>query len=853
MFAEADQQYLMRHLGRAGLVLFLGAGSSRDATNRLGERLPSGHGLAKEIWNVLGYDGDYDDTPLPQMYDALLSSGKPYQEIRNFLEDNLLCSHVPTEYSALTRPFWYRIYTTNCDDLVKLAYREVRRPRLAVLTYPHDDPAERDQSLATIQLIHLHGRLPCQPDEITFSLEQYGRSAARPQPLYAQFVRDYATRPVLFVGTKLDEQLLWQYVESRESRAPGVSEQRPKSFLVAPSVSPPKRQHLERYNIKAVEGDMRSLLDWLSGIASDLPDHKETLRITMPSLASLSSSPSTSSAHAKVTTAFAGSFTLVPTDRAKRDQRSFYLLGASPHWEDLFANLDAPRTVTSELVEYVTQQLSPDRPLTVSAILGSAGCGKSTILRRLGIHLAQAGRLVFLTNSESLPAPYLVRRYLDSLPEKAVLLFDNAEIALGAIPTLAKELRSCTHPPALVVASRTNDFDRIWSRGSAKLTIKEIEVPKSLDRSEIQNIISILEQHGLLGQLQGMTPPQRIQEFEGKASKQILVAMREATSGDGFNTIIKGEFESLVPNESKHLYLCAALATDAGYRLSKPEFVACARVPPSEALHLLARNLRDVVVSSGPGDDLLLLRHRLIAEHVIGHVVERTQLRIAYVSLLRALAPVVKGRQFRSRVFGLYRSLINHQQLYRRFENEIDEARAIYEALKSSFRSEAQFWLQYGSLELEGDGGELSLAENYLGQARSLDAGNAYILNTWGHLRLRQSREASNRGEAETLLREGSTILEERMAETQYQDAYAVHIYCSQRLRWARVWHYNDPSAMTDELQHLRQTIQEGVRSSPRRRRLKQLRDVIVRQDLMRVVRSDESDVLVLPPPDEKD
>ena len=85
----------------------------------------------------------------------------------------------------------------------------------------------------------------------------------------------------------------------------------------------------------------------------------------------------------------------------------------------------------------------------------------------------------------------------------------------------------------------------------------------------------------LIGKLKGMTQDQRISEFESKANKQLLVAMREATSGRGFNEIIEDEFKSLTPAEAQTLYLCVALATEAGYRLTLQEFVGCSEVRSS--------------------------------------------------------------------------------------------------------------------------------------------------------------------------------------------------------------------------------------------------------------------------------
>lgn len=529
--------------------------------------------------------------------------------------------------------------------------------------------------------------------------------------------------------------------------------------------------------------------------------------------------------------AFAAAFHRVPDSLRPAGDRSLYLLGASPRWEDLFADQDAPRDLTNTIFDAVLP-ISPAPPrIHVMAVLGSAGSGKSTILRRLGIRLAHAGRTVFLTNSEALPPGPAIAKALALLRDQVILLFDNAEVALGRLPEIVCSINTLDQPPIVVLACRTNDFDRLWGRFPESMAFQESIVP-NLVRREIEDIIEILARNGLLGKLQGLTRDAQIREFEGPARRQILVAMREATLGRGFDQIIEDEFYRLTPPETKILYLCVALATDAGYRITKEEFVGCSHTDPGMALHLLMRNLRDIVMVTGPRDDLLLLRHRRIAEHVVRTSAPRPMLREAYVRLLRVLSARVRGQNWRTRESGLVRDLVNHKAIYERFCNNIDEARAIYQSLVEFFVAEPQFWLQYGNLELEGHGGSLEFAENYLAQAESLAPQDAYVRNARGHLLLRKAIEATNFGSAFTFRDEGSAILEGRIEETSYDDAYAIHIYCSQRFGWAKKWYFSDDDKQLAEFERLRTVLAEACRIHFRHRKLATLRAAVERSYL---------------------
>ena len=776
----------------------------------------------------MGYDGPYDSTPLADLYDVALHGGVPHTELRSFLDNHLLVNDVPAAYDAVLPVYWHRIYTTNIDNLLPTVYRRIDTPRLELLAYPRSDTSERDATLRRIQAVHLNGALPCDPTNITMSVGQYAQRSGEYSPLYEQFARDYSTKPTVFVGTELNEPLFWQHVEARRRRGFRVSEHRPKSFLIAPQISAPKRSRLKGFNVVPVVATAEAFLAWLADKGQELPSRMDVLRVTMPTVVPFVEGAQHHIDAREDLLALGEAFHLVPSDSTTANDRSFYLLGASPRWEDIHQNLDAPRHVTAEIQAYVEQSLDPSQSgfSRVQAILGSAGSGKSTILRRLGLILSQTGHTVFLTNSEALPPPKTISRALAGIDTRCVLLLDNAEVALAQLPRIVSETESLSHPPIFVLATRTNVYGRRAVGLENMTAVKEWLVP-DLSRDEIIGIIATLQDNNLLGKLRGMTQDARVREFEDRANKQLLVAMREATSGQGFDKIIADEFHTLSSTESKYLYLCTALATDAGYRISTKQFIACTELPPARALHLLRRNLVGIVIPMGPKDELLLLRHRLIAKYVLDEVADRGLVSDAYRRLLRVVAPGIAGLGRRSRTFGLYRELLNHRKVYHRFAANVDEARSIYDSIKGRFADSFDYWLQYGLLELEF--GFLQLAENYLRQAESLHPRSDYVRNSIGHLILKKGIKAHDRTSAIQWRDEASLLLEEQMRGE--DSAYPYHIYASQRLVWLRKW-VHDKALRKAEIEHLLDVVRHGRDRFGRDRQLKALHAELRREYL---------------------
>jgi hypothetical protein len=160
--------------------------------------------------------------------------------------------------------------------------------------------------------------------------------------------------------------------------------------------------------------------------------------------------------------------------------------------------------------------------------------------------------------------------------------------------------------------------------------------------------------------------------------------------------------------------------------------------------------------------------------------------REAYVRLLQTLAHDLDFQQLNhSKVFKLYREVINHRLVQQRFRTDIDSARAIYESLEGYLKRDYHFLHQYASLELEYN--ELATAENYLTQAEELAPKSDFIQSTKALLFYKQAAASNKMHEAAVLRDEARKILFE-LLETRNADPYPAHILCSQELDWIEHW-----------------------------------------------------------------
>jgi tetratricopeptide (TPR) repeat protein len=254
-----------------------------------------------------------------------------------------------------------------------------------------------------------------------------------------------------------------------------------------------------------------------------------------------------------------------------------------------------------------------------------------------------------------------------------------------------------------------------------------------------------------------------------------------------------------------------------------------AAMPPARVLSAIQRDLRLLLIAApGPGDRLVA-RHPLIAETVVSKA-PKQELAEAYKRVLAVLAHDMDPDARRGdgrRWFRLYKRLIHHDAIYHRFGRDIGEARAIYDSLTPLLARDADFWLQYGSLELLTDG-DLDSAAVYLASAESLNPGAWWVQNAKGHLKLAQGRAAKTYDEAFRLRQEGEEILEVLMEAHGEESAYPCHTLIAHTMDWLDVW-IMEKSKKREELERLRVLASEALEAHPTDQRLKAIRDRVER------------------------
>lgn len=714
--------FLERALRLGNAVLFTGAGFSRGASNSTGTPLPVGLELRELLWPLAFPSDPFDpECGLGDVFDSAVQQKR--LETREMLARVLTVdpATLPETYRECLSIPWHRIYTLNIDTLLSACQSRFDLPHEIHFVSALRDSVPPPDVLAAI---HLNGQLSDYP-EITFSAPQYGMRAAQPDQSYAALARDLMTRPFVFIGTELNEPPLWQHMAMR-GEPPHGRDLRPKSFLVIPELSRARAAMLERFKIIHIPCTTEEFVEeFLAPIAKEQlprPESRSAIGRPFDDAASAVGEPPES-----------------PAD---------FLLGREPSWGDVTQGFAIQRSFEPPLAEGVLNS-----PARCFILTGTTGSGKSTTLRRLALTLNAEGNKTLWLRDDAAESLVQIRSAALAADANFVAI-DRAERFGHRGVELIRALTADDSGPRVIAAFASTKFDELGVLSQLEPLAFEVHPIPLLSDDDIYGLIDALTRAGRLGRLAGRRPEQQWADFKARAHRQLLVAMLEATSNQRFEDKIAAECEGLSA-DLVMAYIVTAVATSHRYRLRTEDLLAALSDVTPRGLDIVDRLIRQqLVLRSSQG--ILSTRHAVVARQVLAHYRMSGQLGDAIARLAFILASKWQPGAANTPERRLLSALTSHTYVAQVIEAR-SQIRQMYEELEPLLRSDPHYWLQRGSYELER--GDISLAENFLAQAKGLSENNYMVQTEWGYLMLERACRSPKNPEAHSWFDEGLEIL----------------------------------------------------------------------------------------------
>jgi len=587
---------------------------------------------------------------------------------------------------------WKRFFTFNIDDTV---VNVPLKSRAQNLNFFNGLSSRREEwrSFSDLQVVFLHGKADQLESGLVFSETDYATQSAFGKPWYERLGEDFAEFTVLFVGSSLDEQLFRQHAASFRP----ISGFSGESYLVTPSdLSEIDKASLAEEGIRHLQLSADELFDTLllefpGGIspstvlqATALPNDGSSSLADLERLRSF----------ALIDTERLNKF-VIENEKDVQKFRGLFFEGFGPNWSVIIRNEIAQLESYGTLERRILDEIHKQALVVVS---GEAGCGKSTFGQWVAIQLSQkASTTVYHYVPKEAPL-------LDSLAALSRYTKDREVIVLvDDLYLYANEIRDFLLEPKfkyihILATVRTGEWaSRIGVTLEGR--VKRLEMPR-FSRSDVGRLINKIDNFYPAPQFSRLSYDQKVQRFN-KSDKQLLIALKEATFGAGFDEIIESEVRNVTDPLAREILLIAAICTIPRTGLSQAAASSVLRGAGSRAsLTAALQNLSGIVEIDQAGR--LKARHEIYARHVVEKFIEIGEYERALIKLIGYFSqfemPVIRSvNQVDGRLF---RFLLNNKNIYDAYHRYGDDDRSlrIFERFEVDLQQDGHFWLQYALL-----------------------------------------------------------------------------------------------------------------------------------------------------------
>jgi tetratricopeptide (TPR) repeat protein len=761
--------YLETQIREGKVVLFLGAGASREARDAAGLKAPTGSEL-RDLLSEKFLGGKHKDLSLDQVGEYCISESdlvSVQEYIRQLFEPFL-----PTKAHLLLPSFrWAGLATTNYDRLIERAYERpdsVQKPVPFIENGDRVDDLMRDPK--SVKLLKVHGcitRTANADCPLILTPDQYIQHRSGRSRVFEQ-LKDWAyEKPIVFVVHRLQDPdiraILLELVQ--------LGEKRPRFYVVAPAVDEIQQRIWEAKKIMALKGSFNDLMETLDALIDSpfrgvlLPREPDALpifeRFTLKD---------------PVLSPACTQFLTMDVDYVKGisstepiEAKDFFR-GVSKGFSAVEQNLDIRRHLGDTILadNFLIDETLHSDGLEMIVIKAHAGAGKSVLLRRIAWDATYDYDCICL-----FVRPYGVinaaaLQELITLCNQRIYLFvDDAADRIRELRALARSIGPEGKKLTVVMAERINEWNISCASLSALLS-NSYEL-KYLSAKEIEDLLDKLEHHRALGTLERFDRAHRSLQLSEVAGRQLLVALHEATLGVPFEEIIQDEFTHIEPYEARMIYLmiCVLNRLNVSVRaglvsrihgIGFDEFKARLFTP----LEHIVQADQDPVIQ----DHLYRARHPHIAEIVFQRILNTQELRFS--AYLRFLANMNIDYAVDLKAF---RQLLRARSLMEQFSDSalIEQ---IYKAALDSVGEDAYIYQQMAIHEMNRPQPDHDRCSNLLDRASQLAPQDLSIRHSIAEHRLRCVENARTPLEQQALLRQASEIASSlRFAE----DSYSYH------------------------------------------------------------------------------
>ena len=535
-------------------MLFLGAGIGRHFTTADGSHAPDSVALAQAMATHFKLEVTISDL---KKVAQLVELRRSRAELDAFVKKTLANLEPDENLRWLTTFRWRAIFTTNYDRGIERAYELNPKPPQMVVPISATADLQFTDSRIQLPIFHLHGTpFNPSPSPIVITETDYARYQDKRQMIWNRLKNECATSTLLYIGYSGNDPN-WQLVLDETTREFLPSEP-PKGYRIDPNASDIDIELHKARRLDTLVIDLtgfKELVDAeLGGFRQD-PDTVARYRDKVP-IDLMDSFKSNPPAMLRLLNSWEYVDGTSLTEPATVKE---FLKGSKPTWGLLGQGRRFARDIEEDIWEFVSDfATNPKAKSAAVSVTGPAGYGITTILMGIATRIVEerAGPVFFLREASEVhegDVAYAATLFPDV---GCYFIVDQAREQAAALHTALAQQRQTTANCLFILGERRNE----WLTSRIRPKAKEFDV-LPLSDTEVERVLDFLTAENALGEMAHLDRTFQVQIVKKKHEKELLVAMREATAGDGigFDAIIENEYRGIGEDSSSNALLAQEL------------------------------------------------------------------------------------------------------------------------------------------------------------------------------------------------------------------------------------------------------------------------------------------------------
>ncbi|SEO19111.1 Cold shock protein, CspA family [Gemmobacter aquatilis] len=741
--------------GRA--VIVFGAGSSMECRSSDGRRPPSADELRDHLAaKFLGTKNEKRDLATVAEMAINAGAGEPqvFDEVaRQFKDFSTSKSH-----ERLADFRWRGLATTNYDRFIELGYAlNTTALQTCIPFVKNDEPYEdrlRDER-SPVPLLKLHGCLDHRLDRdvpLVLSNEHYS-TYEKGRDLLFNRLRDWAQSSVLiFIGYRIADPHIRDLIYKIDPA------RRPRWYMVSPGGDEHDVRFWDKKGVEVISATFSGFMDALDNSVPQLfralaPPADTGNR---PYLKHLKNGHPSDQLVEALDRDFDYVHAAMPFDEVSAE--GFYS-GYDHGWSGIIRKYDFSRRLGEDLL-YAAVDVDPETATVRMFVLeGAAGSGKTIALRRAAFDAATAlDQFVLWLKPSGILRAEIIEELWSLSGLRLFLFVDHVSLHAEELERALQSLKRKNVQVTVVVSEREAEWAAYCSGLDAfQPTTSTL---RRLSEREVENLVDLLARHRCLGQLTNLSRAEQIEAFLSKdrADRQLLVALHELTRGKPFEQIILDEFNRVLGDAARSLYLDIATMHQFGVTARAGAISRISGIRFDDFKSEFIKPLTDIVRVAADrftGDQGYETRHSHVAEIVFRAVCETDEARS--VQLSRIVGGLDPGYSSDRRVL---ENICKGRNIAKSFSS-IEHARKIFEIASAALPESAFLFQQAAILEMHHAKGSLDAAEELAQTARTLDQNNHIYVHTLAEVSRRKANIAVSQVRAEQLRAQSRRFLNE--------------------------------------------------------------------------------------------